>query len=149
MFTLIRMAQTGHRSEEELKSILRPIPGRFPLVLRLRYKAKSENGTVFGSGYTEWIGSKGIAFSAGEGIREQMRTEVAIEWPFLLENRVRLQLTMEATVTRIVEGIAEARILNYDFRTRGALAGVDKPDAPGAPLVAPDRALAVGASAHS
>jgi hypothetical protein len=106
-------------SEERLRYTVMPQPVRFPLALPLRYKAMSENTTILGGGHTEWIGSREIAFMAGEGMEEQMKAKITVAWPFLLDNQVRLQLAVEAVVTRIEEGVAEARILSYDFRTRG------------------------------
>jgi hypothetical protein len=96
----------------------RPLPVNFPLALPLRYKGKLEAAHIRGAGCTKWIGSKEIAFAAGEGIRQHMRAEIAIAWPFLLDDRVRLQLTIDAVVTRVAEGVAVARIFNYQFRTR-------------------------------
>jgi hypothetical protein len=100
-----------------MKSAPKP-PVRFPLTLGLRYQAKSEDGIVSGTSATKWIGSRWIAFAANEDIQEKMKLQLAIAWPYLLEERVRLQLTIVAVVTKVAGGIAEAAILQYDFRTR-------------------------------
>lgn len=132
-----------------MKSSAKP-PVRFPLTLGLRYQTKSEHAIVTGTGATKWIGSRQIAFAASEDIQEGMKVQIAIVWPYLLEDRVRLQLIIETIVTKVADGIAEAAILQYDFRTRkeqepapdgGRMALAAKP----VPLSLP--ALAAGAAA--
>jgi hypothetical protein len=100
-----------------MKSAPKP-PVRFPLTLGLRYLAKSEQGIVLGTSATKWIGSRWVAFAANEDIQEKMKLQLSIAWPFLLEDRVRLQLIIVAVVTKVAGGVAEAAILRYDFRTR-------------------------------
>jgi hypothetical protein len=102
-----------------LKSAVKPSPVCFPLELPLRYKAKSPDRAVFGTGCTKWIGSREIAFAAAKGIQKHMKAEIAIAWPLRLEGRVRLQLSVTAILTHVAEGVAVARIVQYDFRTRG------------------------------
>jgi hypothetical protein len=85
----------------------------------MRYKATFCGANISGVTRTKWIGSKEIAFSAGEDLQADMRADISIAWPFLLEDRVRLQLSIEGIVTRIEDGIAVARISTYYFRTRG------------------------------
>jgi hypothetical protein len=101
-----------------LKPRAKPLPVNFPLTLPLRYKGRFEYANIRGAACTKWIGSKEIAFAAGDDIREHMRAEIAVAWPFLLDDRVRLQLTIDAVVTQIADGVAFARISNYQFRTR-------------------------------
>jgi hypothetical protein len=84
----------------------------------MRYQTKSEYAVVTGTSVTNWIGSRQIAFAASADIREQMKIQIAIAWPYLLDDRVQLQLIIEAVVTKVAEGIAEAAISHYDFRTR-------------------------------
>jgi hypothetical protein len=92
-------------------------PVRFPLNMALRYRMKSEPAIVSGTSATKWIGSRQIAFAAGEDIQEKAKIQIAIAWPHLLDDHVRLQLKIEAIVTKVANGIAEASILQYDFRT--------------------------------
>jgi hypothetical protein len=87
------------------------------MAMPLRYKAKTP-ATISGTGTTKWIGSKEIAFAASEGIQEEMRIELLIAWPYLLERRVRLQLAVQAMVTRVESDVIMASIIKYDFRTR-------------------------------
>jgi hypothetical protein len=43
--------------------------------------------------------------------------------PFLLDDRIHLQLVLQVTITGSHDGVAEARIRAYDFRTRRAAEG--------------------------
>ena len=49
-----------------------------------------------------------------------MEAQIALAWPFLLDNRVPLQLVLDTTITVTQDGVAEARILAHHFRTRKA-----------------------------
>jgi hypothetical protein len=92
---------------------------RYPIPLQLRYKARSKQGPVQGFGQTRLLSSKEIIFAAGEGLEPGMTAEVALSWPFLLGGRVRLQLVLGVRIISSEDGMAEARILAYDFRTAG------------------------------
>lgn len=131
------------RSEERhLRTAYKPLPVQFPLELPMRYKASYCDASVSGVSRTKWIGSKEIAFPASEDLQERMRAVISIAWPFLLEDRVRLQLSIEGFVTRVEEGVAVASISSYHFRTRGEW---DSPEVAGAPPLS----LAAGATAHA
>lgn len=133
-----------------MRSASKP-PVRFPLTMGLRYRTKSVHATVSGTSATKWIGSRQIAFAETEDIDENMKIQIAIAWPFLLEDRVRLQLVIEAIVTKVADGIVEAAIMQYDFRTRkdevpAAAAGPIALHANPIPIF--PRAMAAGASAR-
>ncbi|HLI82778.1 MAG TPA: hypothetical protein VKV17_02610 [Bryobacteraceae bacterium] len=100
-----------------MKSTIKP-PVQFPLTMVLRYQTKSGPAFVSGTSVTKRIGSRQIVFTANEDIQEKTKLQLAISWPVLLENRVRLQVIMDAIVTKVEDGVAEATILQYDFRTR-------------------------------
>jgi hypothetical protein len=141
--------QTGLLSEGIMRSSPKP-PVRFPLTMGLRYRTKSEHAIVTGTSATKWIGSRQIAFAASEDIQEGMKIQIAIAWPYLLGDRVRLQLIIEAFVTKVAEGIAEAAILQYDFRTRKEQepsAGASSIALQVKPIPLSQQALAAGASA--
>jgi hypothetical protein len=93
-------------------------PRRYPIPFELRYKATSRNGTVHGFGRSKIISSKEIIFEPADGLEAGMKAEIAIAWPFLLDGHIRLQLVLEAAITRTETGTAEARIFSYHFRTR-------------------------------
>ena len=70
-------------------------------------------------GQTRLISSKGIIFAPGDGLEPGMNAEIAVAWPFLLDGHIGLQLVLETIITSCQGGVAEARILEYDFRTHG------------------------------
>jgi hypothetical protein len=63
------------------------------------------------------MSSEDIIFATGDGLQPGMEAEIAVAWPRLLDGRIRLQLVLEATITGSQDGVVEARILAYDFRT--------------------------------
>ena len=93
---------------------------RYPIALPLRYKAKTKHGPLAGSGQTRMISSKDIIFDGGNGLEPGMNAEIVLEWPPLLDDRIRLQLVLHAAITGSQNNVTEARILSYDFRTRRA-----------------------------
>jgi hypothetical protein len=95
--------------------------------LQLRYKAAANHRIVHGFGQTRMISSQDIIFTSGHGLEPGMETQIALAWPFLLDGRVPLQLVLDTTITDTQDGVAEARILAYDFRTRAFLG---RPPAP-------------------
>lgn len=95
------------------------LPRRYPIAFQLRYKATSKRGTTSqGFGETRMMSSKEIIFTPGDGLEPGMKAEIAIAWPFLLDGHIRLQLVVLATITGSQDGVAEARILTYSFRTQ-------------------------------
>jgi hypothetical protein len=94
-------------------------PHRYPISMQLRYKARSKPGTLHGFGQTRMMSSHDIVFAPGEGLKPGMKAEIAVAWPFLLNGHIRLQLVLEAAILSSQDGVAEARILAYDFRTGG------------------------------
>jgi len=91
----------------------------YSILLRLRYKARSKQGPVQGIGQTRMISSREIIFAAGEGLKPGMNAEIMVEWPRLLEDRIRLQLVLEVTITDNRDGVVHARVGLYDFRIAG------------------------------
>jgi hypothetical protein len=125
-------------------------PVRFPLTMEFRYRAKTEPAIVSGTSATKWISSRQIAFVASDEIQEKAKIQIAIAWPYLLDDHVRLQLIIEAVVTKVADGIAEAAILQHDFRTRKEREQADLPDRatiPPNPIPPAPRVLAAGTSA--
>ena len=96
---------------------------RYPIPLQLRYKARSQHGTLHGFGQARMISSKDISFAPGDGLNPGMKAEIAVAWPFLLDGHIRLQLVLQATILSSQDGVAEARILAYHFRTGGPAEG--------------------------
>ena len=98
------------------RTIHRP-PSWYPIPLLLHYKATSKHGPVYGFGQARMMSSQDIIFAAGDGLKPGMEAQIALTWPFLLDGRVPLQLVLDTTITGSRDGVAEARIWAYDFRT--------------------------------
>ena len=96
------------------------LPDRYPVSLHLRYQATSNLGTVVGFGQTRMMSSQDIVFAPSDGLKPGMTAEIVVNWPPLLDDQINLQLVLKVTITGSRDGAAEARILAYDFRTRGA-----------------------------
>ena len=95
-------------------------PSRYyPISLQLRYKAKTTFGPLSGLVHTRMISSKDIIFDGGNRLKQGMKAEIVLEWPRLLDDRIRLQLVFQVAITGSQDGVTEARILAYDFRTGG------------------------------
>ena len=92
---------------------------RFGMELPLKYKAASAELAFFGLGRTNVLSSTEFIFTADQPIESGMLCEISIAWPILLENRVRLQLILEATIVRVEGPVVAARISKYNYRTRG------------------------------
>ena len=94
-------------------------PRRYPLPLQLGFKATSKLGPLYGFGQIRMISSKDIIFGWGEGLQPGMTAEIVVAWPHLVDGRIRLQLVLDVIITGSQDGVTEARILTYDFRTAG------------------------------
>jgi hypothetical protein len=66
------------------------------------------------------MSSTDIIFEGCNELKPGMKAEIAVAWPLLLDGHIRLQLVLEATIMSSQDGVAEARILAYHFRTRGS-----------------------------
>ena len=73
---------------------------------------------MHGVGQTRMISSQDIIFASGDGLRPGVDAEIVVAWPRLLDERIRLQLVLQVTITDSQDNVTEARIRAYDFRTR-------------------------------
>jgi len=92
---------------------------RYPIALELHYTSNhgsKEDHT--GSGVTLNISSGGILFRGSERLAERSRIEIALNWPFALEDCA-LKLVMRGRVVRSENHITAVRIQQYEFRTAG------------------------------
>ena len=89
---------------------------RYPVSLQLCYKATSKLGLVLGFGQTRMMSSREIVFAPGDGLQPGMTAEIVVAWPPLLDGRTLLELVLKVSITDSQDGVAEARILPYDFR---------------------------------
>ena len=88
---------------------------RYPVSLQLHYKATSKKGPVQGFGQTIKMSSKDIVFAPGDRLEPGMKTEIVLSWPPRLDDH-HLQLVLQVFIIGSQDGVAEARILTYDFR---------------------------------
>jgi hypothetical protein len=65
------------------------------------------------------VSSQDIIFVGGNGLKRGMKAEIAVAWPRLLDNRIRLQLVLQVIITGRPDGMSQARIVSNDFRTAG------------------------------
>src|SRR5215471_16481920 len=93
-------------------------PRRYPIPLRLSYKATAKHGPVYGVGQIRMISNKEISFTVGDGLKPGMKAEIAIAWLWLLDNRIRLQLVLQLTITGSQDNVTEGRIRSHNFRIR-------------------------------
>ena len=129
--------------ERQQRATTRWPPRRYLIPLQLRYKARSEHGILLSFGQTRMMSSQDIVFGPSDRLKAGMEAEIVLAWPRLLDGRIPLQLVLEATITGSQDGVAEARILAYDFRTRRAGESGPRAERAGA-ASAPDQAPAVG-----
>jgi len=66
------------------------------------------------------ISSKGLLFAATEAFLPGQVVEAFIDWPMLLDDRIRLTLVVEGVVVRTGDDRAAMRMEKYEFRTRSA-----------------------------
>jgi hypothetical protein len=71
------------------------------------------------SGESLNISSKNMLFTTTEAFLPGQVVEALIDWPMLLDNRLRLILAVEGVVVQTAEDQAAMRIQRYEFRTRG------------------------------
>jgi hypothetical protein len=88
--------------------------------LQLRYKVKTKLRPLDGFGHTRMMSSQDIIFGPGDGLQPGMIADIVVAWPGLLDGCIPLQLVLKAIITGSQDGVAEACILAYDFRTRRA-----------------------------
>ena len=93
--------------------------GRYPIALQLQYRAKSKLGPVLhGFGQTRMISSKDIIFAPGDGLEPGMNAEIVLDWPRLRDGWIHLELVLKVTINVHHDGVVEAYIVTYVFRTR-------------------------------
>src|SRR2546421_12473100 len=75
---------------------------RYPLTLGLRYAVPTPRGGVAGTGFGQTVdfSSSGLRFTADRTLEPGLTVQLFIDWPWLLDDGVQLQLTMTGTVVR-------------------------------------------------
>ncbi len=91
---------------------------QYPVAMEMKYKTRTRTSRV-GLGKTRWMSNRDVTFTTDQAIPQGTLLEISIAWPALLNDRVALQLVVEAEIVRCQESEMTARILKHHFRTRG------------------------------
>jgi hypothetical protein len=75
---------------------------------------------LHGVGQTMMMSSKNIIFAPGRGLAPGMNAEIVLEWPRLRDGWIHMELVLRVTITGNQDGLVEAHIVTYAFRTRPA-----------------------------
>ncbi len=93
---------------------------RFPLREAISYRMLQNNGgSVWGTGKTLNIGSRGILFTTEERLPTGRMVELSINWPARLGGTCPLKMVAIGRVVRSETTRAAVRIERYEFKTRG------------------------------
>ena len=108
-----------HRVEAFLQpaSFERRLKVRFSFELRVRYRTLGRGYSLAGAGRVVNMSSGGMLVTCEHEIRERTRMEVDIEWPFLLDGRVPLQLIAVGRVVRSAAFSFAVVLDRHQFRT--------------------------------
>ena len=90
---------------------------RFPLELPVRYRTLGKGCPGIGAGWVQNISSGGILVAAQHEVSVGTRIELNIEWPFLLDGRVPLQLVTMGSVARCDDSSFALALSRHQFRT--------------------------------
>lgn len=112
-------AETNGRVEPSLRPISteRRSRVRFPLELRVRYRSLGRGYPFAGVSWVVNISSGGVLIAYQQEIHEGTRMELNIEWPPLLDGRVRLQLVIVGRVVRCETYGCALALSRHQFRT--------------------------------
>jgi hypothetical protein len=99
----------------------RRLSQRYPLRLAVKCRRIEPrfrfDGIIVGESLN--ISSKDLLIASTEAFQPGQVVEASIDWPILLDNRIRLALVVEGEVVTTAEGHAAIRIERHQFRTRG------------------------------
>ncbi|HEY3825108.1 MAG TPA: PilZ domain-containing protein [Bryobacteraceae bacterium] len=107
-------------AEEEAKSANRRRTHRFAMHLAAKFRRieprSSLDRIIVGESLN--ISSKGLLFTATEAFNVGEVVEAFIDWPMLLDSRIRLTLVVEGVIMRTAKDHMAMRIERYEFKTR-------------------------------
>ncbi|HEV2446223.1 MAG TPA: PilZ domain-containing protein [Candidatus Sulfopaludibacter sp.] len=92
---------------------------RYPLQLQVRYRTTSARLSLSGKGQTLNISSAGLLIASPQMVREGLRLQLNVEWPWMLDDRTPLQLIAESRVVRADASQFAVTLERYQFRTSG------------------------------
>ena len=97
---------------------------RFPVQEDVKYSIiLSKTSKTNGVGKTLNFGSRGILFTTGEQLPVGRTVDLSVNWPARLGGTCPLQFVATGRVVRSDANSAAVRIVRYEFRTRGTVAG--------------------------
>ena len=105
------------RQKNTMSEIERRSTRRYPLQLQVRYRATSARLSLSGSGQTLNISSAGLLIASSQAVREGLRLQLNVDWPWLLDDRTPLQLIAESRVVRADASQFAVTLERYQFRT--------------------------------
>jgi hypothetical protein len=91
---------------------------RYPVELSVRFRALSQTSPFSGVGRVVNASRGGVWVVSQDKIRLGAQLEMTLEWPFLLDGRIPLQLFATGRILRRGESGFAATIERYEFRTR-------------------------------
>jgi hypothetical protein len=92
---------------------------RFPVTMMVRYAASDRLVSVAAcTGRTIDLSSSGLSFTADAPLPVGLRLDVVIDWPFLRDRAVPVQLIASGVVVRTNGTVAALQIQRHEFRTR-------------------------------
>ena len=100
---------------------------RYPIALELQYKVMGGGRTEqVGVGRTVNISSRGVLFEADDA-PDEGSIEVAMNWPFLLDDVCYLKLIMRGHIVRRSDGLLAMKVAHHEFRTAGVVSQAARP----------------------
>jgi hypothetical protein len=100
---------------------------RLPLALEVHCVSHRLGKVETGEGKTIDISSSGLRFAAPGPLERELRLDIAIDWPVLLDGRVQLQLIVAGTVVWSSGTETAMRILRHEFKTRSVVINAPPP----------------------
>lgn len=91
---------------------------RFPIQLQLAYREIGRRqDRQRGDGISQSIGAREIVFSTNQDLKENVRVELCIDWPALLDGITTIRLVIRGSVLWSAHGHCGVRIKRHQFRT--------------------------------
>ena len=91
---------------------------RFPIIEAARYRLRDRKlGAISGIGQTINFSSSGALLRVQHPVSLSQAVEMAVEWPFLLDNHIHLQFVAEGRVVRVEPGRVAIHFEKHEFRT--------------------------------
>jgi hypothetical protein len=100
---------------------------RFPLALEVHCLSHRRGQGETREGKTIDISSSGLRFAVPGPLEGELRLDIAIDWPALLDGRIQLQLIVAGTVVWSSGTETAMRILRHEFKTRSVVINAPSP----------------------